>query len=222
MSTPAPEITQTPTSEDDFELHDNIPFGRIPVVALAQPEVRRTLALWYEPDARSTGEPELQEVDEEGWIVVHPGCPSDALDLRKLLYEVAPRGFCDAYGLDAPPVPIEVRVEIGAYLEHTWSVTAMIDARELGIVFAIAHDMYRHVYAMDDRVWKEQGREPAPRVSKTVVNRAPGKYVWGHDIGDLVFEQLYFRQADGVEPFKRDRVYTDPTFIGTVGFGIGS
>lgn len=230
-TTPEPKIVTVDPSDAplDFESHDNIPFGWLPVVALGQPEVRKTLAMWYEPDHASQGPanasspPEL-DFDDGKWheIDVSAGPGPDARELYKLLYAVAPRGFCEVHGKDAPPVPIQVRLVLDYPLQHTWAATITLDARELGIVFAAAHDMYRQIFALDDQAWRDGGHDTAPRGAPGLANRAGGKYVWGHDFTDLVFESLLFARAPGVQPFARDRVYDVPTFIGTIAFGIGS
>jgi hypothetical protein len=68
-----------------------------------------------------------------------------------------------------------------------------IPANRLGEIFAITHDMYKHIYNLDDQNWQSEGHQDnAPRAAPKALNRARGKHVWGHDMSDLVFEFASF------------------------------
>jgi hypothetical protein len=113
---------------------------------------------------------------------------------------------------------INVAVEISAYLSEKQSRVVQVSSKRFGEVFGVAHDLYADVYKRDDAEWKKAGKGRVPtageqwqedvkagKVTKKeagfrtgLVNRARGRLVWGHEMGDLSFEGLHFEPSDVV------------------------
>ena len=92
-----------------------------------------------------------------------------------------------------------------------------IPAWRIGEIFGICHDMYKAVYDMDDEAWKEEGKDEAPRMGPKIINRAHGKYVWGHDMDDLVFEWVGFTTNPEWPEAKRARRFVKRKGLSLVG-----
>lgn len=110
-----------------------------------------------------------------------------------VLYQVSPCGAPRGHRVfDADAYLVEVEILLTYPLNHPWSARMKLPVDRLGEVFAVAHDMYKHIYDLDAEVWKAEGHDAVPRVSERCTNRAHGRHVWGHDMSDLVFESVLF------------------------------
>ena len=141
-------------------------------------------------------------------VVAEYWTPKSEGKLWDLLYKVTQRGLMLAWGRDPneDAVPVRVRVRIDYPLQDAWEVEVTISANEFGRVFSVAYDMYWAIYEMDDAEWGGV----VPRNESLPLNRAHGKYVWGHDMKDLVFEQLIFSVAPGAEPIEPSKLPLSP------------
>jgi len=103
-----------------------------------------------------------------------------------------------------PPVrgPVQATITIDAYLTHQVPATLhtrTFTVRSFGEVLVHAAQMYARVYREDEKLGGEsvqqrdarlrRQKKPAPLLR----NRGFGPYIWGHDIGDLVFELAHIR-----------------------------
>lgn len=97
-------------------------------------------------------------------------------------------------------LPVTATVVIDAYL--TSSVPKKLRERTFtlrheGEALVKAADMYRRVYEENEKLGGERMRNPdvkkRARQQGGLVNRGFEPYVWGHDIGDLVFEAIFVR-----------------------------
>lgn len=120
--------------------------------------------------------------------------PDHSTALAEIMWNTFPQGLLHCLGRDNSfAFPIQVRIILVYPVQDFWEASVKVPANRLGEVFAIAHDMYRHIYDLDDAHWRSEGhQDDVPRMSATIMNRAHGKYIWGHDIGDLVFESITF------------------------------
>ena len=166
--------------EEGAEYH-HVPFGSLPVDAFKSDAlIREAVALYWQPE-----------------YSVLDGTEGRDSALYSILYNVFPQGL--EYRLAKKPdfsFLIAVRIILTYPLNEYWEATVKIPANRFGEVFAIAHDMYRHVYDLDDAEWQSEGHQDnAPRGGAGLMNRARGKHVWGHDMSDLVFESVGFLKS---------------------------
>lgn len=116
---------------------------------------------------------------------------------------------------------VKATIEIDAYLtaevpEKLRKKTLTI--RSEGEALVAAAKMYLKVYQANEKLGGEKAFKPniSKRMAKRrkqgihLVNRGSEPYVWGHDIEDLVFEEIYIRWLDK----KKTKAY--------IKFGIGS
>lgn len=159
--------------EEAAEYH-KVPFGAMPVDAFSQELIREAAAQYWEPEYYADGDKDS--------------------DLKAILWNVFPQGLEYRFGeRENIDFPVEVRIVLTYPLNEYWEATVKIAANRFGEIFAIAHDMYRHIYDLDDSNWQSQGhQDSAPSMSPKIMNRAQGKHVWGHDMSDLVFETVGF------------------------------
>jgi hypothetical protein len=123
----------------------------------------------------------------------------------------------------SPGLPIKVRIVLTYPLHQEWEHIVTISASEFGSVFEIGYQMYKHIYALDDAAWRSEGQNKAPRCAPHMSNRARGKYIWGHDMSDLVYEGLMFRPEPGVDAVVPGSTHErGPQLVGTVRFILGS
>ena len=113
----------------------------------------------------------------------------------------------------ARPAPVKVVVRLDYPLSEPQEKVVSIDRRYPGEVFALAHDFYRELYAQDEA----DGGKPGPMNGGRgpLLNRGRGPLVWGHDLGDLVFESCQYRRLPAKES---ERIGAEGVFT----FGIGS
>ncbi len=95
----------------------------------------------------------------------------------------------------ARPAPVKVLITLTYPLNETRTKLVTIDRRYPGAVFALAHDFYRELYAEDEARGGEAG--PMNDGKGPLLNRGKGPLVWGHDLGDLVFESCEYRARPG-------------------------
>jgi hypothetical protein len=106
---------------------------------------------------------------------------------------VIPQGFLESYGReDEHDYMVRVRIVLSYPLNDVHAIEVELQPSRLGEIFSIAHDLYDWIYKLDDKAWKNSGHDDAPQIHPKILNRARGKYVWGHDMGDLVFEGVMF------------------------------
>lgn len=163
---------------------------------------------WHPPVVAFRNGSTIREAYAQWW---QPHHNSDLFDfMQALCSRSASDGIDDAFlngygskvGRRWKPVPgktIKVRLVLEYPLVNPVSGTVDVSTKRFGEIFGVAHDMYRAVYERDDA---ERGGKPAPRVGKvklpgmkkpvTMLNRRPGKLVWGHDMSDLAFESMHF------------------------------
>lgn len=100
------------------------------------------------------------------------------------------------------PVVVEVEVRLMSYLTKAVPErlrTRTFKARSVGDVLVRAAEMYDRIYREDERLGGEDTTKRDARLRRQkkprplLINRDEGPYIWGHDIGDLVFEQLCLR-----------------------------
>jgi len=163
----------------------SVPFGALAVDAFSKETLRECVSQYFAPDysdMRARGDDK-----REGTA------------LWQMLANVMPQGLwkSDYAAKDFTEVMVRLRILLTYPLQEPWEATVQISANRIGEVFSIAHDMYVHIYELDDAEWQRNGhQDSAPRMSPKMLNRARGKHVWGHDMGDLVFEGLQFRAPD--------------------------
>lgn len=169
--------------ETNSELH-SIPFGALAVLEFYEgAAIREVVADYFSPDhADQATKYDDEKVDR------------DSTALWDLYYKVIPRGSLKRLDReDEYSFPVRVRILLVYPLQEIWEAEVEIPASRFGEVFSIAHDMYCHVYDLDDSAWRSGGhQDKAPRASEKSLNRAKGEHVWGHDMDDLVFEGLAF------------------------------
>ena len=192
--------------EVDVEIH-SVPFGAgLPVVAFADPELRRTVAKYWNPELRCVD-------DEEG---------EKDTALCRLLEDVSMLGEGEALQIEHQKMWSDVRVRVRVVLSYplndTWCVDVEIPPNEIGRIFSIAHDMYTTLYELD----AEGHNGIAPRAAPGLANRAEGSHVWGHDMTDLFFEEVYFVPDPSAVPLDRRASYAHAVPLGTFSFAIGS
>jgi len=90
----------------------------------------------------------------------------------------------------AARAPVKVRIVLNYPLSSVMSKTVTIDRRYPGEIFALAHDFYRQIYKWDEKSGGKAG--PMNAGKGPLMNRGKGPLVWGHDIGDLVFETCHY------------------------------
>lgn len=205
-------------AQHDFESHA-VPFSP-PVEAFSPGSaIRETFALWWTAEM-STPEAAARPV-EVGSMIRVGGRHTDPYDLKELFkilrrkHRVRPEGPRLLWPDDKseePPV-MKVNVRITYPLHQPKERDFDIKLSRIGDVFGFAYDLYREVYDTEDAM-REKGT-PAPRVGERgghpkCMNRASGPLVWGHDMGDLIFESLHFAPSD------------KEGHLGFVEFGIGS
>ncbi len=162
--------------EKDSEVHD-IPFGRMRVDAFFDGALIREAAAQYWEPQYSNGE----------------GKKRKKAALYAMMWNVMPQGIAPLYpNKDVYDFPISLKIVINYPLEEIWEAQVKIPAYRLGEIFAITHDMYKHIYDLDNADWQSQGHQDEVPRGGGLLNRAKGKHIWGHDMGDLVFEHTYF------------------------------
>jgi hypothetical protein len=92
---------------------------------------------------------------------------------------------------NAKPAPVKVLITLSYPLTERRSKLVTIDRRYPGEIFALTHDFYRELYAEDEREGGTAG--PMNGGKGPLLNRGRGPLVWGHDLGDLVFERCEYR-----------------------------
>ncbi len=193
----------------DAEKHAT-PFGEgVPVCAFADSQLCDVVARYWRPSFYR------DVVDAEGNVT---GQQESALAI--LLAGVCTRGEAQALGVDPKrdEIPVIVRVVLSYPLHEHWISEVKIHANEVGRIFEIAFRMYVSLYESD----AESHGGKAPRSSVLPGNRVQGSHVWGHDMTDLVFENVYFVPASDTQPVHHQNSYAKPPLLGTFGFGIGS
>jgi hypothetical protein len=95
--------------------------------------------------------------------------------------------------------PVKVRIVLNYPLTDVMSKTVTIDRRYPGEIFALAHDFYRQIYREDEKRGGKAG--PMNGGAGPLMNRGKGPLVWGHDIGDLVFECCHYFELPKKGPF---------------------
>ena len=189
-----PEIT-LPFNSDGYEEHD-VPFGTLPVLGFSQAPLRQAVADWWR---------------------THDGV------LGELMRLIQTKGEARASDRPASLMSVIVQLNLNYPLQNAWSLRTEVLLSELGQVFGLAYDMYRHVYALDDKAWTNNGFDEAPRLNETMSNRAQGSFVWGHDLSDLVFEAVLFSPSQDIDPFDPDAEMPEQApFLGRFAFNIGS
>jgi len=94
---------------------------------------------------------------------------------------------------DMSDVTVRADIILTYPLTNPWKWRVEFPASRLGEIFSLAHDMYLHIYDLDNANWQAKGhQDKVPRGAPKLLNRARGEYVWGHDMSDLVFEGLAF------------------------------
>jgi hypothetical protein len=111
------------------------------------------------------------------------------------------------------PAPVKVIITLTYPLAKPQQKVVAIDRRYPGAIFGLAHDFYRELYAQDERDGGKAG--PMGGGRGPLLNRGCGPLVWGHDLGDLVFESCEYRAFD---PVPAKRLGAEGEFT----FGIGS
>ncbi len=204
-----PKIIQKPEAREDYETHD-VPFDSLPVLAFAQAPLRQAVADWWRPAIHSP-DPDTTEKNV----------------LWKLMLGIQTEGYARVNNMPTSSMLVSVALEIDYPLQHYWTMEAEVPLSELGQIFGLAYDMYLHVY---DRAWKD-GDEKAPRIHEVGGVMTQGSFVWGHSLDDLVFEEVFFSPAPGIEPFDTNAPMSNSSnivplpsvpFLGTFAFGIGS
>ena len=108
--------------------------------------------------------------------------------------------------------PKRVRINLDYPLNKPWS--KIVTIKSIGDILLQASDFYGEIYAVDTLL---SGDKRICDVSDDedckLINKITGPQVWGHVMGDLHFEAIYFRKA-GKKQSK--------DFFGTVSFAIGS
>lgn len=170
--------------EQSAELHDG-PFGNnFQLVSLHDDFAREALARFWEPSFYDGRHPPGKNPLRE---------PGQRSVLRSIFRRVLPHGHIITFGRDREyDFPVRFRIVISYPLQQIWEATVEVPADRVGEIFALAYDMYAHIYRLDDEAWEVDGHYEAPRASPKLANRAAGKHVWGHDMGDLVIERLLF------------------------------
>jgi len=115
----------------------------------------------------------------------------------------------------ARPAPVKVVITLTYPLSEKRSKVVTIDRRYPGEIFALTNDFYRELYAEDERAGGKAG--PMNGGAGPLLNRGRGPLIWGHDLGDLVFESCKYRAFD--EATKK-KLLTKAE--GEFTFGIGS
>ena len=110
-------------------------------------------------------------------------------------------------------LPVKVAITLTYPLREHRTKVVTIDRRYPGEIFALTHDFYRELYAEDER---KGGKAGPAKGAVTLLNRGCGPLVWGHDLGDLVFECCIYRRL----PKIRAEAYGDAE--GEFTFSIGS
>lgn len=142
------------------ELHD-VPFGPIPIEVFRKGAViREAMAQYWEPQYK---------VLRCGKLKIS--------DLSTVLFDVFPEGLM----LQRRPgrefdFPVQLRILLTYPLRDVWEATVKIPANRFGEVFAIAHDMYRYVYDLDDGVSESEDR----------------RCITDYTLSDLTFENIGF------------------------------
>lgn len=91
-----------------------------------------------------------------------------------------------------------MRVLVDAYLNIPYAWEGEVSPTEIGRVFSIAHDIYRHVYSRDQNYEVPDA-----------LNAGFGTHTWGHTLEQLAWGRTYF-------------VGGQHTRFGTIFFGINS
>lgn len=176
---------------EEFEQH-SVPFGDLAVNVLRDASLVEALRRFYEPEARDSG--------------------SEYTSLYDMFFKSTPKGkvFRVASGFDAR-ICIQARIVLDYPLSEAFAADIEFNSDELGCIFEVGYEMYCQIYALDDAHWQSEGwQDKVPSIGNlnpegpNIKNRARGKYVWGHDMSDLFFEQVLFRPvADWPQVKKR-------------------
>jgi hypothetical protein len=149
----------------------------------------------------------------------HPVMGGDQIERRKLdpgYYRRIERVLGKRRKRDLPSrrkAPVNVVITLNYPLAKPCSKIVTIDRRYPGEIFALTHDFYRELYAEDEK----GGGKAGPSGGKgPMLNRGFGPLVWGHDLGDLVFESCEYRAFD--KKMVKYPLNTEGEFT----FGIGS
>jgi hypothetical protein len=163
----------------------HVPFGGMVVNAFHQGAlIREASARYYEPSFR-----DQIQWDAFGERIENPR----GTNLWPILMDVVPQGLLGVYHReDEFDFDIRVNMAVGYPLHDIHAIEVSLKASRFGDVFGVAHDLYKGIYDLDDAAWTDEGEADAPRAAPKMLNRARGKYVWGHDMSDLVFEAMYF------------------------------
>ncbi len=157
-----------------------VPFGSLSVDAFHEGAlIREAVAQYWAPE----------------YTLGTSGGASRDSALSQIMWNVFPQGLLQCHGRSKTDFGflVEVRIILTYPLHEYWEATVKIPANRIGEVFAIAYDIYKHIYDLDNSEWQSEGhQDAAPRGRAAILNRASGKYVWGHDMRDLVFESIGF------------------------------
>lgn len=172
--------------------------------------LREALAVYWFP-TRGAGAQELMELANlvvPAWVL----SLNEAAPFRRAgVAERAAGGPADPRTSDRAPATVRIVLDYPLQEEFTRAVE--IDLRRPGEVFGLAADLYRELYAEDERRGGGAHMDEIVPGSK-LMNRASGPLVWGHDIRDLVFEGAHFRRLEASK---------DPDgCVGEFRFAIGS
>lgn len=176
---------------EEFEQH-SVPFGALAVELLRDHTLTEALRRFYRPEVVDSG--------------------NEYNSLHDMFFKSTPKGeaFRVAGVLDAC-ICVKARIVLDYPLNEAFAADIEFNSDELGCIFEAAYDMYTQIYAIDDAQWQKEGwQDKAPSIANLnpegpkLVNRARGKYVYGHDMSDLFFEGVLFRPvADWFQGKKR-------------------
>jgi len=96
------------------------------------------------------------------------------------------------YQMPASKLAVRVVIVLDYPLNETRTKVVTIDRRYPGAIFGLVHDFYRELYSEDEKLGGKSG--PMNDGKGPLLNRGRGPLVWGHDLGDLVFEGCFYQK----------------------------
>lgn len=212
------------------------------VINFGDPALREAFRLWWHPYDMG---PDFDELTGQDGMVIrssrtkrggrgtvklvpatHPVTRGDVIERRRLdpdYYRRIDRTFAKLRASkgrkpqsrrpSTKSAPVHVFITLNYPLSEARSKLVKIDRRYPGEIFALTHDFYRELYAEDEEGGGKAG--PMNGGRGPILNRGRGPLVWGHDLGDLVFESCRYRAFKGKER-------PHPLAEGEFTFGIGS